>query len=115
MASPVAVSVEKPQALSGASRGVMPCRLKAFVSVRPCQSRPSPNITMAGSLTPVSRMFLGEGARQDSRIDAAADEALAGLEGGYRHHGRAEQHAVDRIEVALHRGEDVGERLAVVL
>ena len=31
------------------------------------------------------------------------------------HLGRAEQHAVDGVEVALHSGEDVGERLAIVL
>src|SRR5262245_59744396 len=115
MARPVAVSVEKPQALRCACNGVMPRLLNALVSVRPCQSRPSPNMTMAASLEPASRMSLGEGARQDGGVDAAADKALARFKRGHRHHGRAEQHAIDRIEVALHRGEDIGEWLSVVL
>ncbi len=35
MASPVAVSVEKPQALSGTSRGVMPRRLQGTAEAPP--------------------------------------------------------------------------------
>src|SRR4029077_1097162 len=114
-ARPVAVSVEKPQALSGTIRGLMPRRLKARPRLRPCQSLPSPNMTMAASLTASARMDpSGERARQHCVVDAPALEALAGLERRHRHHGRAEQHAVDRIEIALHRREDVGERLAVI-
>ena len=56
MARPVAVSVEKPQALSGTISGVMPRRLKARPRLRPCQSLPSPNMTMAASLTASARM-----------------------------------------------------------
>src|SRR4029078_7444044 len=114
-ASPVAVSEEKPQALTGGSSGVIPRRLNALASVWPCQSRPSPNITMAASPGAGSCMCLGERACHDSGVDAAADEALARLQRGHRHHGRAEQHAIDRIEIALNAGEDIGERLAVVL
>ena len=57
----------------------------------------------------------GEGAGQDRRVDVAALEALARFERRDGHLGRAEQHAVDGVEVALHRGEDVGEGLAIVL
>ena len=46
MASPVAVSVEKPQALSGTANGVIPRFLKALRRLFPCQSRPSPKRTM---------------------------------------------------------------------
>src|SRR5262245_24373772 len=95
--------------------GVMPWRLKARARLRPCQSRPSPNMTMAASFAPGALMALSEGSGQDGRVDVAGLEAFAGLERGHRHLRRAEQHAVDCVEIAFDRREDVGERLAVIL
>src|SRR5262245_6534794 len=95
--------------------GVIPCRLRAQARLRPCQSRPPPNMTMAASLAPGALMGLCEGSGQDGRVDVAGLEALAGLERGHRHLCRAEQHAVDLVEIAFDRRENIGEGLAVVL
>ena len=53
-------------------------------------------------------------ASSSRRSTLAAMEAFAGLDRRDDHLGRAEQHRVDRVEVALEALEDLGEGLAVV-
>src|SRR4029079_13083565 len=110
MESPVFVAVEKPQAASETVSGLMPRARKAREMLRPCHFLRSQKRTISAAMASG-----GERAGQDRRVDMAALEALAAFQRGDGNHGRAEQHAVDGVEVALHGGENIGERSAVVL
>src|SRR4029079_14669791 len=109
MARPVRVLDEKPQAVRGTVSGLMTRAQSALATRRPCHFFRSQNRMTSDA------MASAEGAGEDRVVDASGLEALAGFERRHRNHGRAEQHEVDGVEIALHRLEDFGERLAVIL
>ena len=110
MARPVRVAVEKPQVASGTVSGLMPARLK-----RGRDAAPVPFLAVAEQDDVGASVMRRRSATGSPCRCGRASKLSPDFERRDGHLGRAEQHAVDGVEIALHRGEDVGERLAVVL
>src|SRR5690348_12137796 len=100
----------KAQSCSDNTVAAAPCRANASVKRRVCQSGASTRMAMRVMASAV----VGEGPRQDRRIELAAAEALAALKRRDLDDARAEQHRIDLVEITLIGVESLGEWLAVV-
>src|SRR5262245_50099541 len=92
-----------------------PSAAKACASTRACQSIPSIASAMSGGAGAGSAAgVLREGGIEKLQVDMPAVEAFAAVDGGDDHLGRAEQHGIDGVEVALEALENLGKRPAVI-
>src|SRR5262245_5290207 len=92
-----------------------PSAAKACASMRACQSIPSTASAISGGAGAGSAAgVLREGGIEELQVDVPAVEAFATLDGGHDHLGRAEQHWIDGVEVALEALENLGKGSAVI-
>src|SRR5262245_60239841 len=94
------VSMAQERRLIGCVR--TPSAAKACASMRACQSIPSTASAISGGAGAGSAAgVLREGGIEKLQVDVPAVEAFATVDGGDDHLGRAEQHGIDGVEVAL--------------
>src|SRR5262249_16182636 len=92
-----------------------PRSARALVSSRACQSTRSPtSATRSIAAAGLRAIPSGERGIEQLQIDAAVMKALTAFDRRNGYLSRAEQHRIDRIEIALEALEDLRERLAIV-
>src|SRR5262249_50285232 len=112
---PEALAVAKPHAGRRIETHNAPRPVSALESSRACQSKRSTTRPMDGRAPANSATTLsGERGIEQTRIDASGMKAFAGVERRHDHLGRAEQHRIDRVEIAARALEDFHERPPVV-
>src|SRR5215470_5748577 len=115
IASPVGLEVAKPHAVNLIGVGVTPRATSARDNARACQSilsttRPTRGRRVAGC----TEMASGEGRIEKAKIQFSGVKALAGFDRRHDNHGRAEQHRINRVEIAIDARKQFGERSSIV-